>query len=157
MTYRLLPLLLIFSFLVGCAHLTSAGNMRVHVLRLAPGEDPRSKLDAFVAEKKIEAAVVVSAVGSLTKLNVRFANQQVVEGLSGHFEIVSLTGTLSATGGSHLHISVTDEKGKALGGHLATGSAIYTTLEVAVGELSGLRFTREIDPATTFKELKISR
>ena len=129
--------------------------MRVHVLRLTQGDDPKAKLEAFVAEKKIKAAVVVSAVGSLTQANIRFANQDRPELLKGHFEIVSLSGTLSSTGGTHLHVSISDEKGKTTGGHLVDGSKIYTTLEVAVGELTDVEFTRELDPVTTYKELKV--
>ncbi|MGZ3727371.1 MAG: PPC domain-containing DNA-binding protein [Pseudobdellovibrio sp.] len=130
-------------------------NMKVHVLRLVPGDDPRLKLEAFVAEKNIKAAVIISAVGSLTKASLRFANQEKSKVLTGHFEIVSLSGTLSSTGGSHLHMSISDEEGKTTGGHLTEGSVIYTTLEVAIGELTDVEFTREIDKVTTYKELKV--
>ena len=57
-------------------------------------------------ERKINAAVVLSAVGSLTNVSLRFANQKNPETLKGHFKIVSLSGTLGAVSGSHLHMSV---------------------------------------------------
>ena len=141
-----------------CSHAkaTSSGNMKVHVLRMTAGEDPRTKLESFVAEKKMNAAIVLSAVGSLTTATFRYANQSKTETLTGHFEIVSLSGTLSVLGGSHLHMSVSDEKGKTVGGHLTEGSKVYTTLEIAIGEISDVQFTREVDPVTTYKELKIT-
>jgi predicted DNA-binding protein with PD1-like motif len=129
-------------------------NTQLHVLRLSPGDDPRAKLEAFVASKKIKAAVVVSAVGSLTEAKLRFANQKDPEVLRGHFEIVSLSGTLGAGSGSHLHMSISDEKGKTVGGHLAEGSKIYTTLEVAIAEITDIEFSRELDKKTGYQELE---
>ncbi len=41
------------------------------------------------------------------------------------------------------------------GGHLAEGSLVYTTAEVVIVELVGARFRREIDPATSYKELVV--
>jgi len=131
------------------------GNMKGHVFRLVQGDDVRLKLEEFVKSKKIKSAVVISAVGSLTKASLRLANQEKPKVLTGHFEIVSLSGTLSSTGGSHLHMSVSDEEGKTTGGHLTEGSIVYTTLEVAIGEISDVEFTRETDPVTTYKELKV--
>jgi predicted DNA-binding protein with PD1-like motif len=129
--------------------------MKVHVLRLVPGNDIRLTLEAFVKEKKLKAAIVLSAVGSLTKASLRFANQSSSKTLSGYFEILSLSGTLSSTAGSHLHMSISDGDGIAMGGHLTTGSIVYTTLEIAIGELNDVEFSREIDPSTGFKELKV--
>lgn len=131
------------------------GNIKVHALRLIPGDDIRLKLEDFVKDKKIKAGIVLSAVGSVSKANLRLSNQKVSKLFTGHFEIVSLSGTLSSEGGSHLHMSVSDEEGKTIGGHLTEGSIIYTTLEVGIGELKDMEFAREIDPATTFKELKV--
>ena len=130
-------------------------NMKVHVVRFVKGDDVRLKLEEFVKEKKMKAAIVLSAVGSLTKASLRLANQEKSKIFNGHFEIVSLSGTLSSTGGSHLHMSISDEDGKTTGGHLTEGSIIYTTLEIAIGELKDVEFTRETDPVTTYKELKV--
>ena len=129
--------------------------MKVHVLRFSPGEDPHQKLETFVQDKKIQAAVIISAVGSLTEAHVRYANQPEAKTLKGHFEVVSLSGTLGASSGSHLHISVSDEQGQTRGGHLTKGSKIYTTLEVALAEMPDLAFSRELDPASGYKELSI--
>ncbi len=134
----------------------SFSNLKVHVLRLIPGDDPYLKLESFVNEKKLRAVIILTGVGSLTKASIRYANDPKATVLDGPFEIVSLTGTLSAQGGSHIHISISDAKGKTLGGHLLAGSKIFTTLEVALGEVNDVEFSRVLDPVSTYKELKVS-
>lgn len=132
-----------------------ASQMKTYVLRFSPGDDPKVKLQTFVNENNLKAAVVLSAVGSLTKAAIRYANVDTPTTLTGHFEIVSLSGTLGSTSGSHLHLSISDNTGKTIGGHLMDGSMVYTTLEISLGALTDLEFKRELDPATTFKELKV--
>jgi len=132
-----------------------ASPTKYFAFRIQPGQDLRQSLQKFVNEHKLQAAFVQTSVGSLTQVKLRFANQTKETILKGHFEIVSLAGTLSKEGGSHLHISVADETGKTLGGHLLDGSLVYTTAEVVLGELMDLKFTRTTDPKTTFKELSI--
>lgn len=128
---------------------------RAIALRLRPGQDLRRELLRVVQEQGLEAAAVVTCVGSLTRATLRFADQPegtVIEG--HHLEVVSLVGTLS-THGSHLHLSVSDEAGRTIGGHLLDGSSIYTTAEVVLLALDDLRFRRERDPETTYGELTI--
>jgi len=132
-----------------------SSNMITQVLRLVPGDDPKLKLEAYVKDHQMKAAIIIAAVGSLTNAAIRYANEDKITVLKGHFEVVSLSGMLSSTSGSHLHISVSDKTGKTLGGHLSEGSVVYTTLEVALGELPNLEFKRELDPASTYNELKV--
>ena len=135
--------------------IAQASNLNAHVLRLVPGDDPMVKLEAYVKEKNLKAVVILAAVGSLTKAVIRYANEPKTTTLTGHFEVVSLSGTLGSTSGSHLHISVSDKTGKTLGGHLSEGSKVYTTLEVALGEVTDVEFKREHDPVSTWDELKV--
>ena len=88
-------------------------NNKVYIFRLNPGEDLRKSIEAFVKEKNIIAGWINTCVGSLTDYTIRFANQQEGNNGSGHFEIVSLTGTVSVNG-SHLHISISDSTGKTI-------------------------------------------
>lgn len=74
--------------------------------------------------------------------------------MKGHFEIVSLSGLLSLHGG-HLHISVSDGKGVASGGHLVEGSKVYTTLELVLGIYQKYKFKRTLDLKTSFNELEV--
>lgn len=128
-----------------------------HVLRLGPGEDPKVALMKYVQEKKLTAASVASAVGSLKITTLRYANQKEAVKLDGFREVVSMSGTLGNTGGSHLHVSVADSSGNTLGGHLTEGSQVYTTLEIVLLSYPELEFARESDPKTTFQELSIKQ
>ncbi len=40
--------------------------------------------------------------------------------------------------------------------HLLEGSIVHTTAEIVIGEANNLKFSRETDPVTSYKELKIS-
>ena len=88
--------------------------------------------------------------------HLRFANQSEGSQSQGHFEIVSLTGTLSING-SHLHMSVSDSTGRTFGGHLLEGNLVYTTAEIVIGTSHELLFTREYDGTTEWKELQIKK
>jgi len=129
--------------------------IRAHALRLRPGDDLRDALLAYVAQHHLGAAAVLTCVGSLTVATLRLANQEGPTEYRGHFEIVSLVGTLSATGGSHLHLSVSDSTGRTLGGHLLAGCRVYTTAEIVLAALPELEFTRETDPTFGYKELLV--
>lgn len=131
-------------------------SLEAHVLRLSPDEDPKLALMNYVRENKILSASLVSAVGSLKVTAIRFANQKETVKLDGFREIVSLSGTLGATSGSHLHLSASDAKGVTLGGHLVEGSKVYTTLEIVLLSYPEIVFDRVLDPKTTFEELTVT-
>ena len=94
-----------------------------YVLRLMPGEDLRVSIKNFVIKYKIEAGWIVTCVGSLVCYNIRFANQHTSASSKGHFEVINLSGTVSVNG-CHLHISIADDKGTTIGGHLLNGCII---------------------------------
>ncbi|WP_136799248.1 PPC domain-containing DNA-binding protein [Desulfosediminicola ganghwensis] len=123
-------------------------------LRLHPGQDLKAELDRLVEEHEIEAACILTCVGSLTTAVLRFANRNSLEKLAGHFEIVSLTGVLSKHG-SHYHIAIADERGTTYGAHLMDGCTIYTTAEIVIGIIPNISFLREFDVHTGYPELEI--
>lgn len=123
-------------------------------LRLKPESDIRRELEALAKKEKISAAVVLSAVGSLTKTSLRFAGQDEATILSGKHEVLTLSGMLSEDG-VHLHMSVSNSQGKCIGGHLVYGCEVFTTLEVAIALLPKTTFHRVFDSATGFKELAV--
>ncbi len=127
---------------------------RSHALRLLPGQDLRAGIQNYVNEHKIKAGWIVTCAGSLSDYNIRFANATDGSKASGHFEIVSLSGTLSLNG-SHIHIAVSDSTGKTIGGHLLEGCKIYTTAEIILTESPKYLFTREKDGSTPWEELQI--
>lgn len=129
-------------------------TITIHPLRLRPGDDLRDGIQAYVDAHAIEAGWIMTCVGSLTEYHLRFANQDGGDGKRGHFEIVSLVGTVSIHG-SHLHLSVADERGRTVGGHLLDGNPVYTTAEIVIGESPRYRFLREPDPVTGYRELTV--
>ena len=129
--------------------------MKIHALRLTPGQDLRRELEAFTRKEHLQAGFIITCVGSLQQAVIRPTNQPDALTRVEKFEIVSLTGTLSPDG-PHLHIALSDSLGNTFGGHLLEGNLIYTTAEIVIGEAEQFRFSRETDPVTTYKELKIS-
>jgi predicted DNA-binding protein with PD1-like motif len=128
--------------------------MRTYVLRIKPGHDLRQQLNAFVTENQVQAGAIVTCVGSLTQATLRLANQEKPTVYRGHFEIVSLVGTLSVNG-SHLHLAVSDSTGRTIGGHLLDGNLVYTTAELVVGVLDNVEFRREPDATFGYQELTV--
>lgn len=125
-------------------------------LRLHPQQDLKTELDKIAIAQGLEAACILACVGSLNRAALRLAGQPEATLWEGKFEIVSLTGTLSKDG-SHYHIAIADTTGRTIGGHLVTGCSIYTTAEIVIGVLPGLRFQRHMDAATGYRELVITQ
>ncbi|MCC3157672.1 DNA-binding protein [Hymenobacter sp. 15J16-1T3B] len=131
-----------------------ASRMHTLTVRLRPGQDVRQQLTALVQQQHLRAAAVLTCVGSLTQVTLRLANQEGPTVYRGHFEIVSLVGTL-AESGSHLHLAVADSTGRTIGGHLLDGNLVYTTAELVLGVLEDAEFRREVDPAFGYRELTV--
>ena len=130
--------------------------MKIHAFRLQSGQDLKVSLENYTNESQIKAGVVLTCVGSLNCATLRMANESILKTFNGKFEIVSLVGTFSSDG-CHLHISLSDENGKMIGGHLKEGCIIYTTAEVVIGDIENLTFTRALDEGTGFKELVVNQ
>lgn len=130
--------------------------MQTYSFRLRPGQDLKQELEAVVRQQRIEAGAILTCVGSLTDVTLRLANQEGPSVWRGHFEIVSLVGTLS-TNGSHIHLSVSDSTGRTLGGHLLDGCKIYTTAEMVIGVMPDITYVREPDPTFGYRELVVRK
>jgi uncharacterized protein len=133
---------------------TPMENTTANAFRLKPGQDLKQEIQKLVTEKQIKAGWINTGVGSLTNYNIRFANQPNGSTGGGHFEIVSLTGTVSING-SHIHISISDSTGKTIGGHLMDGCTVYTTAEIVIGSSNNFTFKREKDGTTPWEELQV--
>ncbi|NMC14903.1 MAG: DNA-binding protein [Chloroflexi bacterium] len=130
--------------------------MKIHVFRLHPGQDLKLEIDKFTEEHNIKDSAIVSCVGALTKATIRMAGARKINTYEDDFEIVSLVGT-AENGYSHLHIAISNEEGKTIGGHLKSPSIVGTTAEVVIGEIEDLSFEREFDEDTGCKELVIKK
>ena len=128
--------------------------MNAETFRLRPGEDLYQAIEAFTARQQIQAGCVLCGVGSLTHATLRLANQSDYAQYEGHFEIVSITGTVSIHG-SHLHVAISDEQGRTVGGHLVPGCIIYTTAEIVIGSFPGVVYRREFAADLGYEELVV--
>lgn len=149
----------LFSFLIIAfitLHSCQSTMVKTHAVRLKPGADLRKEIEDYVKKNNIKAGWIATCAGSLTTYNIRFANQPDGVKDSGHFEIVSLTGTASVNG-SHLHISISDSTGRTIGGHLLDSNIVYTTAEIILQEDDSFVFTREKDGTTPWEELQIKK
>lgn len=124
-------------------------------LRLTPQQDLMLELEALVQTHHLQAACVLTCVGSLSQATLRMANQEQDTVYTGPFEIVSLTGVMGMAG-SHYHLAIADSTGRTCGGHLRVGCQIYTTAELVIGVMPALRFGREFCPMSGYLELSIA-
>lgn len=129
-------------------------KITTYAFRLKPGDDLKAGIEKLIKENNIRAGWIATCVGSLTDYTIRFANQSEGTKGSGHFEIVSLVGTVSING-SHIHISISDSTGNTTGGHLMSGCKIYTTAEIVIQASDKFEFTREKDGSTPWEELQV--
>ena len=128
--------------------------MENYTFRLKPGHDLFDSIEAFAQDRRIEAGCVISGVGSLAHATLRLANREFHTDFQGPFEIVSITGLVSVHG-SHIHVSISDEKGNTIGGHLVSGCKIYTTAEVVILDFSNVAYKREFAEDSGYDELVV--
>lgn len=100
------------------------------------------------------SAFVLSGMGSLTEARLRFAGASTATVVAGPLEIISLSGSVIDTG-AHLHGAVSTHDGRVLGGHLAYGNIVRTTVEILLVLLPEWSLSREHDPATGYAELVV--
>ena len=121
--------------------------------RLTKGMDLKEEIEKYATDNNV-SGVVICSVGCLSKLVIRLADGESILEQDGMFEIVSVTGTLSPNG-VHIHISVSDEDGNTIGGHLKNGCIVNTTAEVCLTIFDDIKFSREFDDSTGYDELVV--
>ena len=129
--------------------------MNTKLLRLHPNSLLRESLEEFCSKNTPLGAAIVTCVGSLSTARLRMAGSTDIVKREGPFEIVSLVGTWTPQGG-HWHISLADKDGQTWGGHMSSGSIVYTTAEIVLVDIGMHGPTREFDLQTGFNELNIS-
>jgi uncharacterized protein len=131
-----------------------SSRAKFYAARFYPHEDLKKSIEAFATAHCIGAGFVAGCVGSLEQINLRYADAKAGTIVEGKFEIISLVGTLG-TDGVHLHMSVADGHGVVKAGHLLDANVVYTTVEIVIGHLSDLSFTRVPDETYGYRELVI--
>lgn len=156
-----------------------SGPLTAHACRLKPGADivtsiQTAAIAASLSTSASTAVVVLSCVGSVSSLTLRMANASSTANDASQsspfrswdepLEIVSLVGTIAVTVKQnsqndvsfHLHMSVSDKNGTVYGGHFVKG-VVHTTMELVLGTISHVHFSRVFDPITGYRELKVTR
>lgn len=130
--------------------------MKIHAFRLTYGMDLKEEIFRYVQQHQLCAGVVLSGVGCLYEVSLRLAKGKSYLNQKQHYEIVSLNGTLSQDG-VHLHISLSDEKGNVIGGHLMKGCLVNTTAEIVLLEITSYEFKREYDELSGYNEIMMKQ
>ena len=126
-----------------------------YCFRLTKGMDLKREIEEYSIHNKL-SGVILSAVGCLEQVTIRLADGHTVITKKGMFEIVSTTGTLSEDG-VHIHISVADQYGNVIGGHLKDGCIVSLTAEVVLDLFDDVKFKREFDDSTGYEELVVHK
>jgi predicted DNA-binding protein with PD1-like motif len=130
--------------------------MNSYAFRIRPGMDLKLEIAKHVLERGITAGFVASAVGYLKHVRMSLGGTQKNFDSAGSFTIVAITGTISVNG-NHLHMVVSDEEGKTVGGHVKEGCTVKSAVEVILVETEGVSFEREFDEDTGFYEIMVRR
>jgi predicted DNA-binding protein with PD1-like motif len=126
--------------------------MKTVCRRLHRGDDLLLSIRTLCEREKIDAAVVLSAVGCVSRAVLRDAGGVNLRSVDEPCEIVSLNGTASRTR-CHLHLALSREDLSTIGGHIMPGCIVNTTCELVLGVLEHMRFDVEQDVQTGYDEL----
>ena len=126
--------------------------MRELSCRLKRGSDLKDSIEKICIENDVDTAIILSGVGCLYKVKIRLAKAEGYLEDDNDYEIVSLNGTVSK-GSAHIHIALSDETGKTIGGHLMEGCLVNTTCELVMGVLEEYSSERKFDQETGYDEI----
>jgi len=130
-------------------------SSQFYSLRLQPGAELIEQLHQFIQVNHIKAGWIASVVGSLSSVSLRYAGCEWTSLIEGKFEVIALGGTLDSQF-EHLHMSVADETGRVIAGHVMSGNIVRTTLELIIGELCDVEFSRQHCVLSGYDELVIT-
>lgn len=126
---------------------------RLFVGRLPFEADLLDSIEKYITEKDITHGHF-SIIGALKSGTYGFFNEKTLKYDIIHHkkqcEILSCIGNISIKEGKpfvHAHITLSDEKGRAFGGHLTKGCEIFSA-EIVMHELINAELVREFDENT---------
>ncbi|KUJ95218.1 MAG: uncharacterized protein PWR24_201 [Desulfonauticus sp.] len=121
--------------------------------RIGYGKDLLSELNEIVKQEKINLGKV-EAIGALQKATIAYYHQDSQNyeliTFNQHLEIVSLIGNVSLKDNTpfvHAHITLGDNKGNLLGGHLSSESIVFAC-EFLIIPFTGPSLERKLDQQT---------
>lgn len=136
-------------------HFESGDFGKTIVVELERGERVIEGIEQALEKAGVKNALVVSAVGSIQKLNYHrptdlgeSANDEFLS-IDAPMEIGSLTGSV-IDGLGHYHIVASDTE-NVYCGHLEPGTEVLYLLEISLVELSGCNLERKLTPENVKK------
>ncbi len=125
---------------------------RIVFARLSEDEDLLEAITLRAKRAKITTGFFI-LIGALKKAKLGFYREQEYKPIeiSESMEIASCIGNISVKDKElvvHAHISVSNEKGEAFGGHLLSGCVVSVNAELALVEAADLRLQRALDEKT---------
>jgi predicted DNA-binding protein with PD1-like motif len=122
--------------------------------RLAKGDDLLASLEKLAQEHNIILGEV-TAIGAVSQARVGYYNQAERKyyflDLAKPMEILALTGNISIKEGKpmvHAHVTLSDNEGRAYGGHLAEGTLVFACEFTILEFVSGVNLVRQMDEPT---------
>jgi len=128
--------------------------------RILEGEDLAEAIKKRVEETGIKAGVFF-LIGTLKEVVLGYYKEGQYKSihLDGPLEIASCMGNIAVDEKEeliiHAHLIVSDEKGKAFGGHLMNGSHVGATAELVIIEGVGVNLRRVLDEKTKLRLWKL--
>jgi len=131
----------------------------VIAFRLKPGTDVLDGITEVCKQYNIKNGIIMSALGSwrqaafynpVTLPNGRpgYSDPIILKG-NGFLELLSLSGMICHDDEGnilpHIHISISDERGNAYGGHLINGCEVLLTTDIVIGVFSDIVMGRRFD------------
>jgi predicted DNA-binding protein with PD1-like motif len=131
--------------------------MKSHLIRLLPNQDIKQELIEFSRLNSISVGSIISAVGSVSIMNVRIADGKTVVDSNEYREVFALSGTIIQNK-IHAHIAGINSSMEVFGGHLMVGCIVHTTMEITLLDLSDdIHAQRIYDENTGYDELFIDK
>lgn len=131
--------------------------MKPYLIRLLPNQDIKQELIEFSRINSISVGSIISAVGSVSEMNVRIADGKTVVDSLEYREVFALSGTVIQNN-LHAHIAAINSSMEVFGGHLMVGCIVHTTMEITLLDLSDdIHAKRIYDENTGYDELFIDK
>ena len=109
--------------------------MKEYAFRLKHGDDIKRSIENYCLENGINTGIILSAVECIYHAKIRLAKAIDIMDVEDDFEVLSLNGTISF-GRSHLHITLSNDKGEVFGGHL-NRAVVSVTCEMVINIIDG--------------------
>jgi predicted DNA-binding protein with PD1-like motif len=126
---------------------------KMFIGKLTHGKDLLDEMTVLCIKENITLGKI-EGIGAVQRARIGYYNQTAREyqymEFNSHLEITNLVGNVSIKDNKpfvHAHVTLSDEKGNAFGGHLAQGTVIFAC-EIILHAFEGHKLTRSYDDVT---------